>query len=340
MSHDDHDHGHSHDEHTHGHGHHGHTHEPNYELLSSERGIWAVKWSFVLLAITAVLQLGVVIYSHSIALLADTIHNFGDATTAVPLWLAFRLARWKPTKRFTYGYGRVEDLAGVAVVGTILFSAIIAGWQAIQRLLHPEPMHGLGAVAVAAVIGFIGNEIVAQFRIKVGEEISSAALIADGHHARIDGWTSLSVLLGAAGTWLGYPIIDPLVGIGITIAIFGIVWESMKTVFTRMLDGVEPEMIDEIRGAVAHCDGVKDVAEIRARWIGHRLHAEINLAVSPGLSVEQGHRIAARVRHELLHELPKIANATIHVDPDTESGEAFHEHEMEEVVAARSHGEL
>lgn len=179
--------------------HHGHSHAPSYELLSSKRGIWAIKWSFAILAITAIFQLGIVIYSHSVALLADTIHNFTDAATAVPLWIAFRLAVLKPTKRFTYGYGRVEDLAGVAVVLTILCSALIAGWQALQRLWHPQPMHGLGAVAIAAVIGFLGNEIVAQFRIKVGEEISSAALIADGHHARIDGWTSLSVLLGAAG---------------------------------------------------------------------------------------------------------------------------------------------
>ena len=316
---------------------HGHTHEPNFELLTSQRGIWAIKWSFAILAVTALLQLGVVLYSGSVALLADTIHNFTDAATAIPLWIAFRLGVRKPTNRFTYGYGRVEDLAGVAVVLTILCSALVAGWQSIHRLVHPQPMSAPGAVAVAAIIGFLGNEIVAKFRIKTGEAISSAALVADGHHARIDGWTSLSVLFGAMGTWLGFPIIDPLVGLGITLAIFGIVWESMRAVFTRMLDGIEPQTVDQIRAAVRHVEGVKDVAEIRARWIGHFLHAEINLAVSPALTVEDGHRIAAEVRHELLHELPHIANATIHVDPDTASGESFHlEHEPHAEPAGES----
>jgi cation diffusion facilitator family transporter len=310
--------------------HHSHAHShglgASAGMLTSRRGIWAIKWSSVLLTITAVLQLGVVFYSGSVALLADTIHNFTDAATAIPLWIAFRLSEWKPTKRFTYGYGRVEDLAGVGVVLMILLSAIAAGWESINRLLHPQPMQGLGAVAIAAVLGFIGNEIVAQLRIKVGEEIQSAALIADGRHARIDGLTSLSVLVGAAGVWLGWPIVDPIVGMLITLTILGIVWDSMKTVFTRMLDGVEPRIVDEIRATTQRATGVHDVTEVRARWIGHRLHVEINLAMRPDLTVKESHHIASHVQHELMHELPYVSNVVIHVDPDTESGEVFHEH--------------
>lgn len=178
----------------------GHTHgviDPS--IITSKRGIWAIKWSLIGLMATAILQVVIVYYSGSVALLADTIHNVGDALTAVPLWLAFRMSTWKPTKRFTYGYGRVEDLAGIAIVLTILFSAVLAAYESIDRLFHPQAVQFLWAVVAASLIGFAGNEIVAVFRIRVGKEFGSAALIADGHHARIDGLTSLAVFFGAVG---------------------------------------------------------------------------------------------------------------------------------------------
>ncbi len=269
-------------------------------------------------------QIIIVLISGSVALLADTIHNFGDAATAIPLWIAFKLARWKSSKRFTYGYGRVEDLAGVIIVLTILFSAIVAGYASIDRLFHSRVVEHLWAVIVASVIGFLGNEAVAQFRIKVGKEIGSAALIADGYHARVDGLTSLSVLFGVLGVWIGYPLADPVVGLLITAAIFRIVWESGKSVFTRLLDGVNPEVIDEIKHAANHTPGVQDVSEVRVRWLGHRLHAEVNIAINPELSVEEGHEIAKEVRHQLLHHLRYLSNATIHIDPVNASGERHH----------------
>src|SRR5215207_2798689 len=266
---------HRHDHH-HDHEDHGHTHgavDPS--IATSERGIWAVKWSFFVLFATALVQVVVVLLSGSVALLSDTIHNFGDAATAVPLGIAFALSRLGASRRFPFGYGRVEDLAGVVVVLIILFSAVVAGYQAIERLLNPQPIGFLWAVVAASVVGFIGNETVAVFRIRVGREIGSAALVADGYHARTDGWTSLAVLLGAVGVWLGYPLADPIVGLLITAAILGIVWQSGKAVFTRLLDGVEPEIIDEVREAAGRVPGVENVAEVRARWVGHRLHAEV-----------------------------------------------------------------
>ncbi|MGH2398305.1 MAG: cation diffusion facilitator family transporter [bacterium] len=293
-------------------------------VSTTARGIWAIKWSFAGLIVTALLQTLVVWISGSVALLADTIHNFGDASTAIPLWIAFMLARLRPTKRFPSGYGRAEDLAGGVIVLTILASAIVAGYESINRLLHPRPVEYLWAVVVASIIGFLGNEAVAVFRIRVGREIGSAALIADGYHARVDGWTSLAVLFGAAGVWLGYPLADPLVGLGITLAILRIVWQSARAVFTRMLDGVEPEVIDEIHHAARHVAGVREVAEVRARWIGHRLHAEVNIAIDPGLSVAEGHAIAKEVHHQLMHHLNYLAGATIHVDPVDEAGERHH----------------
>lgn len=338
--HDEHD-EHEHD-HDHGHDHaaeetggHGHTHgivDPS--ILTTDRGIWAVKWGFVGMLVTALLQVIVVYYTGSIALMADTVHNFGDALTAVPLVAAFLMARWKPSRKFTYGYGRIEDLAGVFVVLMILISAITAAWLSIDRFFHPQEVGILWAVAAAAIIGFLGNEAVAQLRIRVGNEIGSAALVADGQHARTDGLTSLAVLFGAIGVWLGYPLADPVVGLIISITIFWIVWDSGKTIFTRLLDGVDPEITEEITHAAEHVEGVKAITDVKVRWLGHRLHAEINMTVDSSLSVEKGHAIAMAYQHELLHQLKYLSGATIHVDPATESGEDHHH------IAEHSHEEL
>jgi len=308
-------------------GHYGHTHTHGIvdpSIIATERGIRAVKWSFLGLFITAAIQIVVVYYSGSIALFADTIHNFNDALTAIPLLIAFMLARKNPTPRFTYGYGRVEDLAGVFVVLMILISAIIAGYAAIDRLFHPQEVSFLWAVAASSVIGFAGNEAVARLRIRVGTEIGSAALVADGQHARTDGFTSLAVLFGAIGVWLGFPLADPIVGLVITVAILGIVRESGTMVFTRLLDGVDPAIPEEIRHAAGHVDGVLAVTDVRVRWLGHRLYAEINISVDPSLTVSAGHAIAMAFRHDLLHHLRYLSDATIHVDPSTESGSGHH----------------
>lgn len=318
FGHSNHAHGHSHGSHGHSHGDeggHGHTHgviDPS--IASSARGIWAIKWSFVILAITAALQLVVVFTSGSVALLADTIHNIGDAATAIPLWIAFTLVRRKPTRTFNYGLGRVEDFAGMLIVLIILFSAIVAGYEAIDRLMNPQPITQLLAVAVAGVIGFIGNEAVAVFRIKVGREMNSAALIADGYHARTDGLTSLAVVLGAFGVWMGFPLADPIVGLLITLAIFGIVWQSARAVITRSLDGVEPETAEEVRHAAEHVKGIESVVGVKARWLGHKLHADVTIAVDPTKTVAEANALVAALRNELNAHLPALATATIQLD--------------------------
>ena len=295
-------------------------------MISSERGIWATKVSLAALTATAVAQLVVFAFTGSVALLADTIHNLGDAATALPLWAAFTLSRRPPTKRFNYGYGRAEDLAGLLIVLVILASGILAAYQSVVRLSDPPEIEFIWVVAVASLIGFAGNEAVALFRIKVGKEIGSAALIADGHHARADGLTSLAVLFGAIGVWLGYPLADPLVGLVISVAILRIVVETSKSVFSRLLDGVEPEVPDEVRSVAAETDGVQQVAEVRVRWLGHKMLAEVNIAVDPKLSVEAGHSIAENVHHDLLHHLKYLSNATVHVDPVGLAGEEHHRH--------------
>ncbi|MBI4589716.1 MAG: cation transporter [Candidatus Rokubacteria bacterium] len=301
---------------------------------STDRGMWALKWSFVGLLVTALLQLGVVAVSGSVALLADTIHNFADAATALPLGIAFALARLKPSRRFPYGYGRVEDLAGMLIVLTILATALIAGYASLMRLFRPEPLAHLWAVAGAAVLGFLGNEAVALFRIRVGREIGSAALVADGYHARADGLTSLAVLGAALGAWLGYPLADPMTGLLITLAILYLVWQSAGTVFTRMLDGVDPHLLDAVERVAKQVPGVHDMGEVRARWIGHRLTLELNVAVNPELTVTEGHTVAKEVRHQILHHVPHLSGVIVHVDPATQVGEAFHK------VASHAHDGL
>jgi len=310
---------------------HGHTHGIiDASITATERGLWAVKWSFIGLGITTVIQIVIFYYSSSIALLADAIHNVGDAGTALPLGIAFLLSNRKPSKRFTYGFGRVEDLAGLAVVLTILASAAFAGYESIYRFFHPRDVTYLWAVALGGLIGFLGNEGVAIFRIKVGKEMGSAALIADGYHARTDGIASLAVIASAIGVYLGYPIADPIIGILMTILILHIVWESSVAVFTRILDGVDPEVPGEIKKQAKKTEGVEDVSEVRVRWLGHRMHAELNVAVAEGISVEAGHDIACAVRHNMLHNLQFLSDATIHIDPANASGEEHHHIEEHE----------
>ncbi len=275
-------------------------------IASTARGIWAVKWAFIILMATTIIQIVIVYFSGSVALLADTVHNFGDASTAIPLWIAFLFARRAASRRFNYGFYRVEDIAGIAIVGLILFSALYAGYASIERLINPQPLAFLGTVAAAGIIGFLGNEAVAIFRIRVGRQINSAALIADGYHARVDGFTSLAVVLGAIGVWLGFPLADPIIGLLITVMIFGIVWQSAPAVFTRMLDGVEPEILDEIEHTAGHVPGIIGVHDAKARWLGHKLRAEVDLEVDPTLPVANADSLAAKFEHELHHHLPAL----------------------------------
>ncbi len=314
---------------------HDHSHGvPDPIVLTTQRGIWAVKWSCVWLLCTALIQAVIVWLSGSVALLADTLHNVGDAATALPLWLAFSLARRPPSSRFTYGYGRAEDIAGVFIVVVILGSGLVIGFEAIDRFLSPQPVQYLGVVAVAAVIGFLGNEGVARLRIKVGREIGSAALVADGQHARADALTSLAVLAAVAGSWFGLEQADAVVGLGIALVILRIAWVSGKSVLVRLVDAVDPDIVQEIREAAGGADGVAEVTEVRVRWLGHRLHAELNVAVKAELSIGEGHHVALAVRHALLHQLRYLSNVMVHVDPITASGDAHHR------IAAHTHDEL
>ncbi|MGA5898803.1 cation diffusion facilitator family transporter [Streptomyces venetus] len=343
--------GHAHEHAGHGHGHgdqapggHAHGHSPtglrhrlshlltphshetadkvDSALESSARGMRALWVSLAVLGVTALAQAVVVVSSGSVALLGDTVHNAADALTAVPLAIAFALGRRAATRRFTYGYGRAEDLAGLVIVLTIAASAVFAGWTAIDRLLAPRPVEHVPAVAVAALVGFAGNEWVARYRIRVGRAIGSAALVADGLHARTDGFTSLAVLLGAGGSALGWQLADPIVGLAITAAIALVLRDAAREVFRRVMDAVDPALVDRAERVLTEVTGVRGVGELRLRWIGHRLRAEVAVVVDGDVTVREAHRIAVDAEHALLHAVPRLTAALVHADPAPSPGEA------------------
>lgn len=293
-------------------------------LESDARGVRALKLSLVALGATAAIQLVVVIATGSIALLSDTLHNFADAFTSIPIWMAFIVGRRVASRRFSYGYGRAEDLAGLVVLVFIAGSATFATYEAIDRLFHPAQVRFLWAVAGAGVVGFIGNELVARYRMKVGRQIGSAALVADGMHARADGFTSLGVVAGATGVALGFPAADPLAGLVIAAMIVLVLKDAASSVLMRMMDAVDPAILDETEVALAGTEGVEGLGAVRIRWIGHRLHAEAEVVVDQSLSVAAAHDIAERARHRLLHEVPHLASAIIHADPCGHDGRDPH----------------
>jgi len=306
---------------------HGHSHgevKVDKAMETSDRGIWALKVSLVALGVTALFQLVIALLSGSVGLLADTIHNFSDAFTAVPLWIAFALARRPANRRYTYGYGRAEDVAGVIIVLIIFASSLVAAYESYQKFFHPEPLRYVWWVMAAAIIGFVGNEGVATLRMRVGREIGSAALVADGQHARVDGLTSLAVLIGAVGSLLGFPLADPIIGVLITIAILFIVKDTAVTMWRRLMDAVDPEMVEAVEQTARTIPGTEDVHDVRLRWIGHKLQSELHITVNEDLLTSESHHIAEQVRHALFDAQPKLSAVTVHVDPCGHSGQDHH----------------
>jgi cation diffusion facilitator family transporter len=305
----------------------GHSHTTSQidaALESSNQGIRAVIISLVVLLITAGFQVVITLISNSAALLTDTLHNFSDALTALPLWVAFSLARRSPNRRFTYGFGRAEDLAGLLVVLFILVSAVIAAYESINKLIDPRPVDHVAWVLVAGVIGFLGNEAVALYRIRVGNSIGSAALIADGQHARVDGLTSLAVVAGAIGIAAGFDIADGAAGLLITVVILLVLKDSALIMWYRLMDAVDPVLVSRIE-TEACVDGVEEVGEVRVRWVGHRLLADVLILVDEDLSTRESHAIAEAATHALYHAEPQLSIVNVHVDPCGHGGVDAHQ---------------
>jgi cation diffusion facilitator family transporter len=340
-------HGHQHDhEHGHarGHGHeHGrgpglparlrhllrpHSHEAADQIdavmEASAEGMRTLWISLAVLGLTALIQAAVTIVSGSVALLGDTLHNAADALTALPLGVAFVLGRRPPTRRYTYGYGRAEDLAGIAIVLTITASSGLAAYAAVTRLLHPHRVTDLAAVTAAALIGFAGNEVAARYRIRTGRKIGSAALVADGMHARTDGLTSLAVLLGAGGVAIGWDWADPVIGLLITLAILSVLRQAAREIYRRLMDAIDPALVDQVEHTLRGTGGVVGVGQVRLRWIGHQLRAECEIVVAADISAVQAHQVTVDAEHDLLHAIPRLAAALVHADPDSHGPDPHH----------------
>ena len=281
----------------------------DHALESSAQGIRAVKLSLFGLGATALFQLVIVLISGSVALLADTVHNFSDALTAVPLWIAFLLGRRRATRKYTYGYGRAEDLAGLFIVAMIALSAVVAAVESVRRLFEPQPVNNLGWVLAAGLVGFAGNELVALYRIRVGRRIGSAALVADGVHARTDGFTSLAVVAGVVGIWLGFPLADPIVGLLISVAICVLLWGTVRDVGRRLMDGVDPELTERVEALIAEHSRAGGTA--RLRWSGHRLHVEITVPIPTDAHLVELASVTANLERGVRRVLPHVGSVTV-----------------------------
>ena len=293
-------------------------------LEASQEGMRCLKLSFGFLMLTAVIQTVIVFYTNSVALLGDTLHNYADALTAIPLAIAFLVGRRMATRAYTYGYGRAEDLAGIFVVVLIAASAAYAGYEAIQRFMNPGEVRHLGVLAGAGIVGFLGNEIVAKYRIRTGRRIGSAALVADGLHARTDGFTSLAVVLSAVGAWAGFPIADPIIGLLITVAILFVLRDAAREVYRRLMDAVDPHLVDQAEEVIRATPGVVDVTDVRLRWHGHKLLAEARISVDTTMSLVDAHHVCHEVEHGLVHGVRRLSAATIHAEPLAQDADPAH----------------
>ncbi len=295
--------------HVHGHGDDqtGFANDPAFNTREGIRTIWI---ALAALGATTVIQLFIVVFSGSVALLADSVHNLGDFLNSVPLLIAFYLARRIASQRYTYGFGRAEDIAGVVIVLSILFSAGYAFWASIQKLLDPQPITHLPWVAAAAIVGAIGNEAVALLQIRTGRRIGSDSMIADGLHARIDGLASLAVLIAVAGVALGFPIVDPVVGLLIGITILFVARDATKRIWYRLMDAVDPQITAQIQDYAGESARVERVNAVRARWVGHELYAEVSVSPAAGADPTA---ITAALRQVLLRHVRYLTVVTVEV---------------------------
>ncbi len=318
----DHDHGeHEHDEHGHGHEH----GRVDADLYGTRAGLRAVQISTAGMLLVSAIQFAIATIGGSAGLFADALHNFGDVFTTIALWIAFVISNRAANQRYTYGYYRAEDLAGIFIVLVIIASATASALESVQKLISGNIPTQIYLSMAAALVGVVGNELLAQYKISVGKRINSVPLVADGQHSRIDGLTSLAAFLGLVGVKFGFPKADPIAGIVITIVIVTVVYSTSRSVLQRILDAVDPHIVPTIITTALAVPGVEAVTDIRARWVGHTLHVVMNIEVDAELTLSKAHAIAEEVRHRLFHDIKGISEVLIHTDPSSASGDHHQE---------------
>jgi len=294
---------------------HSHAHDHGGAELRTAEGMRAAQWASLGLLIAGGTELGIFAIGNSAGLLADAIHNLGDVSTTLALWAAFALSRRGRSERYPYGFHRAEDLAGLFVLLVMTASAVAAGYGSLRHLILGEHPSHLALSAVAALVGIVGNEAVAEYKIRVGRRIGSVSLVADGNHSRTDGLVSLAALAGIVGVALGFQRADGLAGVLITLVIASVIISSARGVVGRALDAVDPALTRQVREVAASVAPVVDVHDVRVRWAGRALFVAVSIALPPQLSLLEAHDAAERVRHALLHEVENLSEVDVHMDP-------------------------
>lgn len=276
------------------------------------RTIWI---SAAALAVTAAFQIVVYAFGGSAGLFADALDNLGDVVTTIALAIAFLAARRAADHRYTFGYQRFEDLAGVFVILIIWASAGLAAWESYRKLTGDHEVGYLGWGLAAAAAGAVGNELVARYKIRMGRRIGSPPLVADGKHARTDALASVAAFGGLLGVHYGFEEADPIAGFVVTLAIVVIARDASRHVLARLLDAVDPDVVQTVENIARQTPGVVSVGRAQARYAGRSLYVVLTVAVDGDLPLTRAHEISEELHHHILHDLPGVAQVDVHVDP-------------------------
>jgi cation diffusion facilitator family transporter len=296
----------------------------DHRAYGDSAAVRAVVVSALALGTASAVEFAAAASSHSASVLADALHNAGDVLTTFVLLFAFALARRPATRRFPSGFGRIEDVATLLILMVIAITAAVAAYASILKFFNTEAYTNIGFALFGAVVGVVANLAVSEYKIRVGRRLNSTALAADGIHSRVDALVSAGAFAGIGLAGLGWRLADPIAGLVITAAIVVVTAGTVKQLFLRMMDAVDPDLSGELVHAAMEVEGVLGVNDVRARWVGRELIAVMHIGCSPEATVSQAHEIALRVEHSVAHHLP-AARVDIHMDPGTD---------------AHSHGEL
>jgi cation diffusion facilitator family transporter len=306
---------------------HGHSHASAGDLLKegSAAGIRSLRISALGLLLTSAIQFTVVAIGGSVALMADALHNLGDVLTSIVLWVALIATRRASDHRYTFGYQRFEDLAGLGIVLAIFASAAIAVYVAVTHLVNSTVPTHLALGMAAGGVGFLGNEIVAQIKVRQGKKIGSAALVAEGQHSRIDGLASLAAIAGLAGVAAGAHWADPVAGLALAAVILAVGAQAARPIVATLLDRVGPTLVDEITHAVEHVEGIEGVHDVRARWAGRALYVVLDVEIPGDETLERAHQLTEAARHAVMHAFPDVVQVDVHADPSGADHATYHE---------------
>jgi cation diffusion facilitator family transporter len=299
----------------------GHSHSSAH--YGNKDAVRAVIVSAVALGLAALAEITASLLSGSASVLADGLHNAGDVLTSFILLFTFALVRRPATRRFSSGYGRFEDVATLLIIVVIIVTAAVAASESVAKLIYPATYSNIPLTLGAALIGVIANLGVSEYKLRVGRGIGSESLEADGIHSRVDALVSAGAFVGIGLAGLGFKIADPIAGILITIAIVFVLAGTVKQLFYRMMDAVDPTIADEITNAAKSVSGVLQIHDLRVRWVGRELVAVMHVAMNPKSTLEDAHALAMRVEEAVCHEVP-AARLEIHMDPGT----AKHKHTL------------